>query len=108
MQVPEAQQTPHEIRGSVVDYVSPLHPCHALPLLYPSLGGKVVPESFSGETHTGEMLQASILTNIVCAVPFVMTTVSRFAMRGQSPQCTDLPRGAESPRLVYVGFHLRV
>jgi hypothetical protein len=76
------------------------NPYSARPPLYPSPGGKVVPNSLTGETHTGEMLQASILTNLVYTVLSLMITVSWFACRGQS--VSPFP----SPTLVYAGLHL--
>jgi hypothetical protein len=64
------------------------------------LGGKDAPDSFPGETRTGEVLQASTLTNLVCTVLSVMITVSWFACRGH----------AESPfplqNLAYSGLPL--
>lgn len=82
----------------------------ASPLLYLSHNAKVVPDSFSGETHLGEMLQASILTYLVCTVLSVMITVSRFAKRGQPASATAQLGGEEapfpSPTLAYVGLHL--
>jgi hypothetical protein len=79
-------------------------------LLYLSHNGKVVPDSFSGETHLGEMLQASILTYLVCTVLSVMITVSWSAKRGQSASSMAQLRGAEAtfslPTLGYSGLHL--
>jgi hypothetical protein len=76
------------------------NPYSACPSLDPSPGGKAVPDSFPGETRTGEMLQASILTNLVCTVLSAMITASWFACRGQSASPFPLPT------LVCVGFDL--
>jgi hypothetical protein len=56
------------------------------------------------------MLQASILTYLVCTVLSVMITVSWFAKRAQPSSSTAQLRGAEAPfslpTLGYAGLHL--
>jgi hypothetical protein len=82
----------------------------ASPLQYLSHNGKVVPNSFSGETHLGEMLQASILTYLVCTVLSVMITVSWLARRRQPASSSPQLRGAQAPfplpMLGFAGLHL--
>jgi hypothetical protein len=70
---------------------------------------KVVPDSFSGETHLGEMLEASILTLLICTVFSLMIAVSWFAMRSQPASSSGQRRDGEATfplaMLVYAGLH---
>jgi len=61
-----------------------LHPLRRLPIAISLFLGKKLHQFFPGETHTGEWLQASILTNPVSPVPSVMITVYRLAMSDPS------------------------